>query len=803
MDKLYERIYWHNNSNPALNETNLNIMDKGLDDVDSRLVELAGDILEITPQIQRYLEQADDLVEAMENLSKHPPYIGSNGNWWVWDVETNQYIDSGIDASITVTIADITMIEPSATPYVTNTGTNTDPIFHLYIPRAAGISSITKTSTAGLVDTYTISFESGTSTTFNVVNGRGITTIAKTATEGLTDTYTITYNDGTSMTYNVTNGRGIVSITKTATVGYTDTYTITYNDGTTSEFYVHNGKSGSGSNITVSTNDPELFGRPVTITDQYSQSVTQDFNLSGITRFDSVEFEGIVTISSSTTGGYTATNTLTLTYFGNYSTQLSLWRANVEIFGSSQMYGGTVTVKNSNNIVVDTITLDNEGYGNFETLEPDTFTFSITNGVQIASQSVNVTAQTTYTVNLDYYTATLAVQGDPEIYGATITVKDSNNSTVGTFTLDGVTGQGTFDVYENDTYTLHVIFNNTDYTKTVVVTQDITYNVAFTIDKATLNIQGDDNLKGATVTIMKGSTVVGTVTLSASTGAASFKVYETGTYTATTTYSGDTISESVTVSAWTTYSISLATLKIVSWSSGTNAELAAMLDAHYAGKIDIHDYWAVGDERTVSLSAMAQGAVGETHVAQNVTMVLMNAGGKTLANGNTCAFVVGQKNLLANGTSVEYGYMNSSNVNAGGWDSSARRTWCNNTYYNAIASGFKALLKQFVNKTSKGSTDHSGVTESLDYCALASEKEIFGSTAYANATAEADNSQFTYYATSANRIKKAGDSGSAYAWWERSPFSGYSGIFCNVNSNGNADYYDASYTRGLAPFFCI
>lgn len=801
MDKLYERIIWVNDTTPALNETNLNLMSKALDDIDDRVILLGSDIIEVIPQIQHYLEQAEDLVEALENLSKNPPKIGPNGNWWVWDVETNQYIDSGIDASITVTIADITMIEPSATPYVTNTGTNTDPIFHLYIPRAAGISNIAKTSTAGLVDTYTISFESGTSTTFNVVNGRGITTIAKTATEGLTDTYTITYNDGTSMTYNVTNGRGIVSITKTATVGYTDTYTITYNDGTTSEFYVHNGKSGSGSNITVSTNDPELFGRPVTITDQYSQSVTQDFNSSGITRFDSIEFEGVVTISSSTTGGYTATNTLTLTYFGNYSTQLSLWRANVEIYGSSQMYGGTVTVKNSNNIVVDTITLDNEGYGNFETLEPDTFTFSITNGVQIASQTVNVTAQMTYTVNLDYYTATFAVQGDPEIYGATITVKDSNNSTVGTFALDAVTGQGTFDVYENDTYTLHVIFNNTDYTKTVVVTQDITYNVAFTIDKATLNIQGDDNLKGATVTIMKGSTVVGTVTLDASTGAASFKVYETGTYTATTTYSGDTISGSVTVSAWTTYGISLATVKIVSWASGTDAELKDMLDAHYAGKIDIHDYWSVGDERTVSLSAMAATYVGESHVAQNVTMVLMNEGGKTLSDGQTeCAFIVGQKNILANGNTAEIGYLNNSATAQYGWAGSSRYDWCNNIYYNALAPSFKLLLKQFINKYGRPSPSPSGIFESSEWVSLPAEVEVLGSCTHSMI---GEGTQFEYYETPANRVKYRGDHGTSNSWWTRSAVTNSESTFCYIAQSGTVATSNANGTRGIAPFFCI
>lgn len=38
-------------------------------------------------------------------------------------------------------------------------------------------------------------------------DGKGITNIAKTATVGLVDTYTITYSDGTTSTYTVTNGR--------------------------------------------------------------------------------------------------------------------------------------------------------------------------------------------------------------------------------------------------------------------------------------------------------------------------------------------------------------------------------------------------------------------------------------------------------------------------------------------------------------------------------------------------------------------------------------------------------------------
>ena len=68
------------------------------------------------------------------------------------------------------------------------------------------IKSITKTSTSGLADTYTITLTDGATSTFSVTNGKGISSISKTGTSGLVDTYTIEYNDGTTSTFTVTNG---------------------------------------------------------------------------------------------------------------------------------------------------------------------------------------------------------------------------------------------------------------------------------------------------------------------------------------------------------------------------------------------------------------------------------------------------------------------------------------------------------------------------------------------------------------------------------------------------------------------
>lgn len=77
------------------------------------------------------------------------------------------------------------------------------------------IQSITLTGTVGLVDTYTINYSDGTTSTFDVTNGNGIASVAKTGTVGLVDTYTITFQDGSTTTFDITNGAAAVDPTLT------------------------------------------------------------------------------------------------------------------------------------------------------------------------------------------------------------------------------------------------------------------------------------------------------------------------------------------------------------------------------------------------------------------------------------------------------------------------------------------------------------------------------------------------------------------------------------------------------------
>ena len=235
-------------------------------------------------------------------------------------------------------------------------------------------------------------------------------------------------------------------------------------------------------------------------------------------------------------------------------------------------------------------------------------------------------------------------------------------------------------------------------------------------------------------------------------------------------------------------------LKIVTWADGTDEQVAAMVAAADAGEIDLSDYWSSGDVRTVQLSAMAADGVSESHAAQNVRFVLTDPGHYTLANDKPCNFVVLQKDCLN-----ETGYMNSSEDNKGGWNDCARRTWCNNVYRNAIPSGLRPAFKQFKTKAATGAGIAS--TTSTDWFALFSEKEVFGSMPNANDTAEANNSQLTWFKTSSNRIKRV--NGRADNWWERSTQSGNSRRFCCVTDIGAAERDVANSSYGLAPFGCI
>ncbi|MBR2870306.1 MAG: collagen-like protein, partial [Clostridia bacterium] len=109
-----------------------------------------------------------------------------------------------------------------------------------------GIESIAKTSTEGVVDTYTITFTDGTTTQFTVINGKD----GKNGQSGVNGQNGEKGTDGKDGADGAPgkdgkDGNGIESVEKTSSDGKTDTYTVTFTDGKTTTFTVTNGTDGS------------------------------------------------------------------------------------------------------------------------------------------------------------------------------------------------------------------------------------------------------------------------------------------------------------------------------------------------------------------------------------------------------------------------------------------------------------------------------------------------------------------------------------------------------------------------------
>lgn len=276
-------------------------------------------------------------------------------------------------------------------------------------------------------------------------------------------------------------------------------------------------------------------------------------------------------------------------------------------------------------------------------------------------------------------------------------------------------------------------------------------------------------------------------------------------------------------SASKTISVKCDFLKIVTWADGTYEEISAMLDAHYAGTIDISDYWSVGDVRTIPLSAMSATGVDETQSAQNAEVVIIGFSHDDLVNpvnGNSKSAVSLQLKNCLETTGHMYSAYTGTSYSL--WSNSPRRTWCNSVFKNALPAELVNLIKTVTKKTWRyASSNHSGYSSyrtqqtTEDDCFLISEFEVFGTQGLFVDTYGAvgdDGTQYEYYQTTSNRIKYLGVSGtSANSWWLRS-----SHVFYNTNKSSWLSYFHflnnlgnvntnflANNKFGIIPGFCI
>lgn len=195
------------------------------------------------------------------------------------------------------------------------------------------------------------------------------------------------------------------------------------------------------------------------------------------------------------------------------------------------------------------------------------------------------------------------------------------------------------------------------------------------------------------------------------------------------------------------------------------------------------NYFAVGDQKSIT--------IGTT----SYKVAIYGFNHDDLSDGSGKAkMTIGLVNCLA----TTYA-MNSSNTNVGGWTGSQMYQTLNEAIFGDLPEELRNLIKPVKKKTSAGN-QLTTINVSNDKLFLFSEHEIFGSKSYSVGN---EGTRYAIFATSSNRVKKLGDSGSAYYWWERSPGASNATYFCGVNSDGSANATNASSAYGVCFGFCI
>ena len=480
----------------------------------------------------------------------------------------------------------------------------------------------------------------------------------------------------------------------------------------------------------------------------------------------------------------------------------------------------------------------------------------------VVAQSTNYESYTTenasFTVNKGTFTATVSISGYTYA-GTKSSPTVSSNPGSGTVTYYGRATSGgastnwssvTSTTYNAGTrYCYAVIGATTNYNECT------TAEKSFTISKATGSMTLSSNAvtltpasTSSTVTVTRpgdgvisatsSDTTIATVSVSGTTLTISSPNSSTGTATITVSLAAGT---NYTAPASQTISVDAQFAHVSSWTNGTDTQVASLIAQADRGEIDLYEDcgWRVGDERVVSISAIAASGtydgyswnVAESHVAQDIVLVLMDVG-KTSGTGTTYndtaasnytlvtsvknkdgttrtnpAFIVGVKNVLSNGTTAEDGPLFSSSTGQGSWTSCPRRNWCNGGFRQSLPSTLRDIFKK-VNFIS-GKTSSSTNETVQDYFALPAMKEL--SNAYGDiqstagvrtfyTTTQEFNAlkTFEYYTVSANRIKYRSSSSTANSYWGRSPRYDKTAQGTYMNQSGSPGTTSSTSSSGMS-----
>lgn len=234
---------------------------------------------------------------------------------------------------------------------------------------------------------------------------------------------------------------------------------------------------------------------------------------------------------------------------------------------------------------------------------------------------------------------------------------------------------------------------------------------------------------------------------------------------------------------------------VSSFTTGTDADVAALIDAAAAGNIDLQQDagWKVGDMRLIHIGAWTGGG-SVAHAAEDLYIVI-----SSFDDYNHCGNVL-QFDFANCCTATQR--MNATDSNAGGYDATEMYTTTLPALVEALPSWIKTRLIPFpVLASAGGSSPESIEVVTGNKLALRAQIEVNGSVHHGQ---EAEGTQIEYYKapTATNKTYGKGNAPNL-CWWTRSASKYYTTHFCAVRRGHNTDFALATFSAGLAPFGCL
>ena len=226
------------------------------------------------------------------------------------------------------------------------------------------------------------------------------------------------------------------------------------------------------------------------------------------------------------------------------------------------------------------------------------------------------------------------------------------------------------------------------------------------------------------------------------------------------------------------------------------------------------NYWAVGDCKQITMNGKVSDGLTLTNYSAWVYIIGFNH--NTEKEGNGIAFQ-GFKTAQTGGTDVclaDSGYdsnktsgtwfnMNNAQTNTGGWEACLMRKNIMPLIKAAFPSDLRAVIKTSTIFTAPNTGDIA-LTATQDEVFLLAEYEVFGARNSASTQEPNYLKQYAYYSAGNSMVKyKHNEASTAAIWWERSPYSGNSSLFCAVASSGSTSINRADFSRGVSPCFKV